>query len=403
MIDRCASNSRGKDALSCAARPFKIITGAIGGVGHLNLERARKTSKKMTADNFDMDELAKSQRIATLVTDLAQLTSLTDPNSKPNLNALSAILRDVGNLTLNVKFFGYDLARRCAAALPIREGLSYNPVGLCCKPSTQADMESDWVAYWCAQLKTPVVFHRKLWECAYFLQALEEASMLRPGVKGLGFGCGKEPFASYLASRGVDVLATDLAPESEGAKAWIDTNQHTGVLDGSFMPHLVDRESFDKHVRHRFVDMNAIPHDLQNFDFCWSICALEHLGTLERGMQFVINSLKTLRPGGIAIHTTEFNFVDGRGTVDNWPTVLPQRKHFMDLADRLAKEGHELAQLDFDVGSKPLDQFIDVPPYPGDPNGILEHFGTNRSFPHLKLSIDGFASTCFGLIVKKAG
>ena len=30
------------------------------------------------------------------------------------------------------------------------------------------------------------------------------------GVKGLGFGCGREPVASYLAARGVDVTITQI-------------------------------------------------------------------------------------------------------------------------------------------------------------------------------------------------
>jgi hypothetical protein len=94
--------------------------------------------------------------------------------------------------------------------------------------------------------------------------------------------------------------------------------------------------------------------------------------------------------------------MDDVATLDNWPTVLPQRRHFEALAAKLGKSGHVVATLDFDVGSSPLDRFIDIPPYPGDPGGKLERMGGQHANAHLKLAIDGFASTCFGLIVRRS-
>ena len=43
-------------------------------------------------------------------------------------------------------------------------------VGLHSKPSTQADLESDWAAYWISEIKSAHIFHRKLWEFAYVLR-----------------------------------------------------------------------------------------------------------------------------------------------------------------------------------------------------------------------------------------
>ena len=122
--------------------------------------------------------------------------SPTDDQSRPNLTALRLELRDLGALALNVKSFGYELARAFAQTLPQREGLAARQVGLACKPSTQEDMESDWVAYWLGELGVPVVFHRKLWEYAYLLQALHENGALREGARGLGFsGAGTAAYA----------------------------------------------------------------------------------------------------------------------------------------------------------------------------------------------------------------
>ncbi len=209
--------------------------------------------------------------------DLGLALARTDARSRPNLGPLRFELRELGALALNVKSAGYETARSLAGVLPQREGLDACRVDLACKPCTQTDMESDWVAYWLGQLKIPVLFHRKLWEFAYLLQALHDADLLRPGIRGLGFGCGAEPIGSYLAFRGVEALVTDLEPEAMAAQGWRDSNQHAGSRDAAFHAHLVGREAFDALVAHRFVDMNAIPEDLSGFDFCWSICALEHL------------------------------------------------------------------------------------------------------------------------------
>lgn len=331
---------------------------------------------------------------------LAQLRELILPNGHPNINALWMIAKDIQNISLTQKFFGYDLAKRLADALPVRQGLAPSHVGLKSKPSTQADLESDWAAYWAGELKFALVFHRKLWEFVFFLQALYEADLLRPGLKALGFGCGEEPLPSYFASRGIDVTVTDLAPEAQTHQGWANTNQHTATLQSAFKSDLIDQATFEKNVHLRWVDMNAIPTDLRGFDFCWSICSLEHVGSIAKGLDFIENSVETLRPGGLAVHTTEFNFMDDEKTIDNWATVLFQRRHFEAIRDRLEAKGHKVAPLDFDVGSKPLDKFIDVPPFLHDmPPHMQRQWGADHN--HMKLSIDGFASTCFGIIVRK--
>jgi len=337
-----------------------------------------------------------------LLLQLERMIAPTNALSQPNLTSLALKLKNLDLISLNLKFFGFELANRLASSLPSCAGSPFRSAGLTSKPCTQADIESDWAAHWFGQLKIPRIYHRKLWELAFCLQALAENDMLRPGRRGLGFGCGEEPIASYLAAHGVYTTITDLAPDEAAAFGWRNTNQHLSETSTAFRPHLVDRERFDRHVSMRFVDMNAIPADLTGYDFCWSICALEHLGTIAKGMAFVENSLATLKPGGMAIHTTEFNFLDQKTTLDNWPTVLPQRRHFEELAERLRANGHIVAPLDFDVGARPLDRFIDIPPYPGDPGGRLELFNAQFESAHLKLSIDGFASTCFGLIIKKS-
>ena len=108
-------------------------------------------------------------------------------------------------------------------------------------------------------------------------------------------------------------------------------------------------------------------------------------------------SVRVLKPGGIAIHTTEFNYTKEDETIDNWPTVLFRKKDFMELAERLELKGYSLPPISFNVGSTPIDWFIDVPPYPYN----SEYYDQNLHPPHLKVTIDGFPATCFGITVQK--
>jgi hypothetical protein len=314
---------------------------------------------------------------------------------------LDVLRREGDVLRLNVKTMGYRIAQEMASDLPSVD-ISGEPRrrGLSCKATTQADVESPWFAYWCKELKIAPMYHRKLWEYAYVLQALFEHDKLDGGRHGLGFGCGEEPIASYLASRGLRATVTDLDPSAAKGRGWMETGQHTSALDQAYRSDLVARDRFEQLVRLEYVDMNAIPSHLEGrYDFCWSICAMEHLGSIEQGMRFVERAMATLNAGGLAVHTTEFNYLSEDDTVDDSVVVLFLRKHFVALKTRLERAGHRVMDLDFDRGDSVLDRYVDVPPYAWEgpqkcPWGI-EH-------AHLKLSVFGYPCTCFGLIVQKA-
>ena len=230
------------------------------------------------------------------------------------------------------------------------------------------------------------------------LQALFEEGRLRPGTRGLGFGCGEEPIASYLASKGLPITVTNHDPARARGLGWMETAQHTSAVEQAFKPELVGRDRFDELVRLEYVDMNDVPSKLHGeYDFCWSICALEHLGSIEKGMRFVENAMATLKPGGLAVYTTEFNYLSDDATLDEPPTVLFLRRHFVLLRERLVRAGHQVAALDFDTGDGPLNRFIDLPPYEWDALG-KRAFGAEVG--RLKLAVGRFPSTCFGIVVK---
>ncbi len=253
------------------------------------------------------------------------------------------------------------------------------PVSQSC---TRSQMDEETYHYWCGEIREPVRHHRKQWEFCYIAQMLALAGKLAPGQRGLGFGVGEEPLAALFAARGARVVATDLAPEAAAGLGWIETRQHAHSKAMLNQRAICPPDRFADHVEFRFADMNAIPGNLGQFDFIWSACAFEHLGSIERGGTFLRNTARLLAPGGIAVHTTELNCFSNDATLDNAETVLFRRCDLERFGSELADLGCEL-EFNFDLGELPADHHVDVPPYTSD--------------VHLKLQLAEWVTTSFGI------
>jgi len=259
---------------------------------------------------------------------------------------------------------------------------------------------SDWYQCWAPRLKLvrPVIdsngsavalVQRKDWEWCAIAQALEERGMLAPGKSGCGFAVGTEPLASAFAARGVGILATD-QPIQAGSTPWAAGNQHAASLEALHHPAIVDAETFRRNVRFKPVDMRdlALPWK-ERFDFIWSSCSFEHLGTLEAGMQFVLNAMDLLNLGGIAVHTTEFNLSSNQETVEAGVSVIYRQQDLERLGGRLRRQSCWLSQLDLHGGDHQHDIEFDYPPY----------FTHGRN--HVKLLFDGHVITSVMIIIRK--
>jgi hypothetical protein len=134
---------------------------------------------------------------------------------------------------------------------------------------------------------------RKFWERCAIAQALDERCLLRTGMKGLGFAVGTEPLVSHFAGRGCQILATDLAAESSDEN-WIATGQHAASKEILFQPLLVNSDIFDQRLSFQSVGMRTLNGLDAGYDFIWSSCALEHLGTLQSGLDFIVRSARLL-------------------------------------------------------------------------------------------------------------
>ena len=212
---------------------------------------------------------------------------------------------------------------------------------------------------------------RRSWEQAWIVSLLATHGMVAPGRRGLGFGVGRERIPSLLASRGVQVLASDTPDQPE------ELLLHPGAQKMAlFHPEILHLEDFETTVGYRPIDMNHLPADLDGqFDFCWSASALDRIGSLAAASTFLEESLRVLRPGGIAAHTFTFNLSSDVATVDH-PTLAALRRRDLEaLAAQIQAQGHEMLPVNFHPGLEPQDAEVatrpDGPARPKQRHGAL--------------------------------
>ncbi|MDR0898966.1 MAG: hypothetical protein LBM27_01255 [Lactobacillaceae bacterium] len=244
--------------------------------------------------------------------------------------------------------------------------------------------------YWVYQLKDRLILHRKIWEYVYITQTLFENGMLVPGKKGLGFACGTEPLPSLFAKYGCSIVATDLNSSDPRSQEWIRTHENSQNCLGNLNERSIcSKADFERLVSFRPLDMNEIPNDLYGkFDFNWSACAVEHIGGLEKSVNFLIENLKTLKKGGIAVHTSEFNLSSLTETSIEPNCIIFRKKDVERVIDKISSLGNDVFPINFKIGNYLADNYVDMPPY-----------ATKGA--HLRLLLNDFVTTSFGLIVRK--
>lgn len=255
--------------------------------------------------------------------------------------------------------------------------------------------EYDFKQNWFLEIKEKLGWkgkrlHRKLWEFAFISKVLEDRNMLMPGKKGIGFAVGEEPLPCYFASKGAEIMATDLGLTHKTANLWVETGQNAGGdMNKLWKPQMISKREFDERVSYRDVDMNEIPEDIGKYDFCWSSCAIEHVGGLALSKEFMKNMIKVLKPGGVAVHTTEFNLWSNDDTEEDGYSVIYRRKDFEELKEWYANHDCYM-DISFRRGCGASEMFLPFPPYEDD-----------DTRDHLNLMVGKYASTSFGLVIMR--
>lgn len=284
---------------------------------------------------------------------------------------------DGENLLYRALVGGEDPVSRVPVRIPLSSSL--------CQ---QVHFTLDQYRFWAAAMKERPRFMRKQWEFFFIAQALWERGMLQAGKKGLAFGVGIEPLPALFASFGAEVLATDQSFASAEAAGWVRSSEHSTDLSALNVREICTERMFSQLVSFAEVDMNAIPSELGGFDFCWSACSLEHLGSLRHGLDFIRNSIRTLLPGGIAVHTTEFNIGSDDATIEGAELSVYRRQDIERLVVELEQDGHTVAPIDWTLGDGLAETVVDLPPW-------------GRGEPHLRLLLGTFACTSIALIIQK--
>ncbi len=230
----------------------------------------------------------------------------------------------------------------------------------------EADFHQPWFHARLEEMGLVHKLHRKPWEFAAIAQAVRDRYQTgRPGLRAIGFGVGKEPLPAWLAAQGFDVVATDRPDPG----VWLE-RQHSRGFDDLRRLAICPEETFRQRVTYEALDMNAIPehHKQGQYDLTWSAGTFEHLGGIDQGLAFFREQMKCLRPGGIAIHTTEYNFADNVNTINSPDICVFRQRDLLALTHALQQQGDRLWPIDLRPGTTAADLHVDQHPYQQEPH-----------------------------------
>ncbi len=266
------------------------------------------------------------------------------------------------------------------------EPLFASPVSQAC---TESQFHEPEFERWCDRIREPVQFHRKQWEFCFALRALEQAGMLERDSRVLGIGVGQEPIPAVLAAAGASVTLVN--PDRVTARL---NNWSNIVAIEDLTSRLNDRgicpaREFAERVK-QLVANPQQPADFgagSGYDALWTTFMMEHLGSVDRGLIWAEQVMDLLRPGGTAVIITELNCTSNVDTLESEAITLYRQCDIEALISGMSARGHRISA-NFDLGARPLDKHVDLPPY--------------SSNKHLKMYIDRYVCTSFGLVIRKS-
>jgi SAM-dependent methyltransferase len=144
----------------------------------------------------------------------------------------------------------------------------------------------------------PARLHRKEWEFAQAVYGLRKLRRLSPDATALGLGSGTEPIVFFLAGRLRAVVATDLYAGDFSAH---EADPRMLRDPEAFAPFSYHRERL--HVRR--MDATDIDYPADSFDIVFSLSSFEHFGSRRAQRRCLAEVHRVLRPGGVAVLTTE--------------------------------------------------------------------------------------------------
>ena len=152
------------------------------------------------------------------------------------------------------------------------------------------------------ELKEPARFHRKQWEFAMIFLTLQKFGLLNEQKVGLSLGGGNERVLYSIAKYVKKLIVTDLYDDNT---SWdCARTQDPDEFIKASKPFPVD----DKKIQALKMDMRFLDFADNTFDFCYSSCAIEHIGEYKDFLQHFNEVNRVLKDDGMYVLTTELQF-----------------------------------------------------------------------------------------------
>jgi SAM-dependent methyltransferase len=235
--------------------------------------------------------------------------------------------------------------------------------------------------------------HRKQWEFAHIFRALQALGRLNGLSRGLSMGAGQERLLYSVARHAGHLTVTDLY-ESESAWNGARTDDPDRSIKAA-APFPVDCSN----ISAKRMDMRALEFGDALFDFCYSSCAIEHIGDHDDFLAHLREVRRVLKSDGVYVLTTEFHYGDDVIPVrDNYYFSIGYLRELIDAAG-LAVAG----VADGRVRPHPLNR-----PLPSNLSDLYADTSKGaagllrQSMPHVQLLTGGEAFTSLCLVLRKA-
>lgn len=173
------------------------------------------------------------------------------------------------------------------------------------------------------ELREPAKLHRKQWEFAMIFLTLKKYGLIENTKTGLSLGGGNERVLYAIGNHVKTLYVTDLYDQNtswdcartEDPDEFIKASKPFPVDDGKLQA-----------IR---MDMRFLDFDNNTFDFCYSSCAIEHIGEDNDFLQHLNEVNRVLKEGGIYVLTTELQF--GEKTIPDQNNYVFNKEHLSNL------------------------------------------------------------------------